>query len=318
MAAKAPKIFIAGIYAMDLVFTGRRMPAPGETVPASGFMRGHGGKGSNQAIAAARAGGDVSFFTFVGDDLFGREAIESWRIEGIHNKAVVIKGEATGAAGIFVNADTGGNAITVFPGASRLMKSGDMDRVEADIAASDVFVVQLEQPVEVAYRGLELAHKHRVATILNPAPAVSLPDDIFAFCDYILPNESESSLLTGLPVETPEQAQAAARVLLSKGVRNVIVTLGEKGALFCDKNESFLVGPVNAGKCVDTTGAGDGFTAGFAVGLGHGLTTRAAMEFATALAGISVTRRGAAPSMPTRTEIEAVLGKNSNAHHSQM
>lgn len=311
MAAKAPKIFIAGIYAVDLVFTARRLPAPGETVSASSFMRGHGGKGSNQAIAAARAGGDVSFFTFIGDDLFGQEAIECWRAEGIHNKAVVIQSEATGAAGIFVDAQTGGNAITVFPGASRLMKSGDIDIVESDIAASDVFVVQLEQPVEVAFRGLELARKHHVATILNPAPALSLPDGIFAFCDFILPNESEASLLTGLPVETPEQAHAAARALLAKGVRNVIVTLGEKGAMFCNRDETFLVEPVNAGRCVDTTGAGDGFTAGFAVGLGRGLGTQAAMEFATALAGISVTRRGATASMPTLTEIEAVLGHSS-------
>lgn len=311
MAAKAPKVFIVGIYAADLVFTGRRLPAPGETVVASGFMRGHGGKGSNQAIAAARAGAEVSFFTFIGDDLFGHEAVERWRAEGIHSKAVVIQGEATGAAGIFVDAHTGGNAITVFPGASGLMKSSDMDKIESDIAASDVFVVQLEQPIEAAFRGLELARKHQVATILNPAPAATLPDGIFALCDYILPNESEASLLTGLPVETTEQAQAAARVLLSKGVRNVIITLGEKGAMFCNGNETFLVEPVNAGICVDTTGAGDGFTAGFAVGLGRGLKPQAAMEFASALAGISVTRHGAAASMPTLAEVQAALVRSS-------
>ncbi len=307
MADRTPRIFVAGIYAVDLVFTGNRAPVPGETIVASGFMRGHGGKGSNQAVAAARAGAEVSFFSFVGDDSFGQEAREFWRIEGIHDKTVCIEGQATGAAGIFVNERTGGNSITVFPGASRLMRKADIDKLESDIAMSDVFVVQLEQPIEVAWRGLELARRHGVATILNPAPAAILPDDIYGLCDYILPNESEASLLTGLPVATPEEALAAGRALLAKGVHNVIVTLGEKGALYCNALETYLAPAIDAGGCVDTTGAGDGFTAGFAVGLGGGLGVRAAMEFAAALAGISVTRQGAAVSMPTRAQIAAML-----------
>ncbi len=308
MADSIPKLFVTGIYAVDLVFTGNRLPATGETVSASGFMRGHGGKGSNQAVAAARAGADVSFFSFIGDDSFGQDAAAFWRTEGVHDKTAIIQGEATGAASIFVDRQTGSNAITVFPGASRLMQKSDIDRLESDIAAADVFVVQLEQPVEVARRGLELARKHHVTTILNPAPAAVLPDAIYPLCDYIVPNESEACLLTGLPVETPAQAQAAARALLAKGVRNVIVTLGEKGALYCSAHETFLVEAVNAGACVDTTGAGDGFTAGCAVGLARGLPARAAMEFAAVLAGISVTRHGAAVSMPTRQEIQAILG----------
>lgn len=302
-----PAIFVVGIYAADLVFTASRLPAPGETIAATGFMRAHGGKGSNQAVAAARAGGRVSFFTFIGDDAFGRDAAKFWHAEGVHSKAVVVKGQATGAAGIFVDPSTGGNAITVFPGAPGTMQAADIDLVEADIAASDVFVVQLEQPIDVAMRGLELARRHGVASILNPAPAVPLPDAIFALCDYLLPNETEAGLLTGLPVETLEQAEAAARALLQKGVGNVIVTLGERGALFCNHAETFLVPPVKAGACVDTTGAGDGFTAGFAVGLGQGMPARDAMRFAAALAGISVTRHGAGVSMPSLAEIRAVL-----------
>ncbi len=302
-----PKLFVAGIYAADLVFTGNRMPVRGETVTATNFMRGHGGKGSNQAIAAARAGADVSFFTFVGDDAFGREAVELWLREGLRSKASVIKGQATGAASIFLDPKTGGNAITVFPGASQLMQASDVDRIESDIAASDVFVVQLEQSVDVARRGLELARKHGVIAILNPAPALDLPDDIFSLCDYIVPNESEASLLTGLPVETCSQAETAARVLLRKGARNVIVTLGEKGALYCGPADTFLVEPFSAGACIDTIGAGDGFIAGIAVGLGKGLPMRDAMRFAATLAGISVTRHGAASSMPTLTEIELAL-----------
>ncbi|MGB3288269.1 MAG: ribokinase [Burkholderiaceae bacterium] len=304
-----PKVFVAGIYAADLVFTGERMPVPGETIIATHFMRGHGGKGSNQAIAAARAGADVSFFTFIGDDVFGQEAVELWRREGVRNKARVVAGQATGAAGIFLDARTGGNAITVFPGASQSMRAGDMDAMEADIAASAVFVVQLEQAMDVARRGLALARKHGVTAILNPAPAPAqgLPDDIFPLCDYIVPNETEASLLTGLPVETPAQAEAAARALLGKGVRNVIITLGAKGALYCGPTDTFLVEPVSAGECIDTVGAGDGFIAGLATGLGKGLPLRDAMKFAAALAGISVTRRGAAASMPMLEEIELVL-----------
>ncbi|HWK72035.1 MAG TPA: PfkB family carbohydrate kinase [Burkholderiaceae bacterium] len=306
-----PKIFVAGIYAADLVFTGDRIPVPGETVIAADFMRGHGGKGSNQAIAAARAGADVSFFTFIGDDAFGREAVELWSREGVGNMASVIKGQATGAAGIFLDSRTGGNAITVFPGASQSMRAFHMDEAEPDIAASDVFVVQLEQSVDVARRGLELARKHGVTAILNPAPAPAqgLPDDLFSLCDYIVPNETEASLLTGLPVETPTQVEAAARALLHKGVRNVIVTLGEKGALYCSPGETFMLGPVSAGACIDTIGAGDGFIAGMAVGLGKGLPVRDAMRFAATLAGISVTRHGAASSMPMLEEIELVLAR---------
>jgi ribokinase len=306
-----PKIFVAGIYAADLVFTGDRMPVPGETVTATNFMRGHGGKGSNQAIAAARAGGDVSFFTFIGDDAFGRDAVELWRREGVRSKAKFIDDQVTGAAGIFLDGRTGRNAITVFPGASRLMQASDMDEVEADIAAADVFVVQLEQPLDVARRGLELARKHGVTAILNPAPALGLPDDTISLCDYIVPNESEASLLTGLPVETCSQAEAAARVLLGKGASNVIVTLGEKGALYCSPSDTFLAEPVSAGVCIDTIGAGDGFIAGIAVGLGKGLSLRDAMRFAATLAGISVTRHGAASSMPTLAEIELALAKHS-------
>ncbi len=285
------------------------MPAPGETVTASNFLRGHGGKGSNQAVAAARAGADVSFFTFIGDDAFGQDAVAFWRYEGVHSKAVVMPAQATGAASIFVDSRTGGNAITVYPGASRLMRPIDVDKVEHDIAESKVFVVQLEQPVDVARRGLELARKNRVTTILNPAPAVDLPDDVFPLCDFILPNETEAGLLTGIAVATVDDAKRAARILLDKGVGNVIITLGEKGALYCGPTQTVLVQAVELGACVDTTGAGDGFTAGFAVGLAKGLPLPDALSFAATLAGISVTRHGAAASMPTLSEIEVALNQ---------
>jgi ribokinase len=303
-----PKIFVSGIYAADLVFTGQRLPVPGETVTASGFMRSHGGKGSNQAIAAARAGAAVSLFGRVGNDAFGREALALWRLEGVDAKVSVMDGLPTGAASIFVDTSTGSNTIAVYPGASSSMRSEDVDAVEQDIAASDVFVVQLEQPVNVVMRGLELARRHGVATVLNPAPAVDLPSQVFPLCDYMLPNESEASALTGMPVDTPADARVAAQALLDKGVRHVIITLGEKGALYCGSDGTFLVEACVVGPCLDPTGAGDGFTAGFSVGLARGMGIRQAMEFGAALAGISVTRTGAAQSMPTLNEIQAIVG----------
>ncbi|MFT0548771.1 ribokinase [Allopusillimonas ginsengisoli] len=300
-------IFVSGIYAADLVFSGRRLPAPGETVTADGFMRSHGGKGSNQAIAAVRAGAQVRFFTLIGDDAFGRAATALWQAEGICSMAKVIDEEVTGAAGIFLDTRTGHNSIFVYPGASRLMTPAHMDALEAEIAASAIFVIQLEQPAEVAARGLEIAHENGVTTILNPAPATILPDDIFARCDYLIPNETEASLLSGIAVNSLESAKAAADVLLEKGVRNVIITLGEKGAVLCNADESHLSPAVYVGPCIDTTGAGDGFAGGFAAGLARGLSPKQAMQFASALAGISVTRHGAAVSMPGIAEIEQVL-----------
>ena len=302
-----PRLFIAGIYAADLVFSASRIPTPGETVQAVGFMRSHGGKGSNQAIAAARAGAEVFFFTLIGDDAFGREASALWRTEGIRSLARTVEGRSTGAAGIVLNSQTGDNAIVVYPGACLDMSERDIEQVESEIASAAAFVIQLEQPVTVALRGLALARKHGVATILNPAPACDLPAEIFPLCDYILPNESEASLLTGLPVQTAQQAESAARALKGKGVRNVIVTLGEKGSLLCNDDGVFTVPAYRAGPCVDTTGAGDGYTAGFATALAGGATVRQAMEFAAVLAGISVTRPGAAASMPARQEIDDAL-----------
>lgn len=304
---ECPRLFIAGIYAADLVFSAGRIPAPGETVQAAGFMRSHGGKGSNQAIAAARAGAEVLFFTLIGDDAFGREASDLWSKEGIRSLARTVEGKNTGAAGIMLDSRTGNNAIVVYPGACLDMSERDIEQMESEIASAAAFVIQLEQPVSVALRGLFLARKHGVATILNPAPACDLPAEIFPLCDYILPNESEASLLTGLPVQTMPQAESAARALREKGARNVIITLGEKGSLLCNDDGVFTVPAYGAGPCVDTTGAGDGYTAGFATALAGGASARQAMEFAAVLAGISVTRPGAGVSMPTRREIDKAL-----------
>jgi ribokinase len=301
------RVFIVGIFVADLTFRATRMPLLGETIAGSGFKMGPGGKGSNQAVAAARAGADVTFCTRLGNDAFGRIALETWKAEGIETRVTVLDGESTGAAQIFVDERDGRNAIIVVPGAAGTMHPSDIDAVETDIAASAVFVTQLEQPLAVARRGLELARRHRVITVFNPAPAEPVDDDMYPLCDYITPNETEAGALTGIEVRTVDDARRAADVLLAKGVGAAIITLGDKGALFHSATHSELVPAFQCGPVVETAGAGDGFTGGLAAALAQGDDPLQAVRFGCALASLSVTRAGTAPSMPTLAEIGAVL-----------
>jgi ribokinase len=304
-------VVILGIYVTDLAFRAQRMPLLGETVAGSAFKMGPGGKGSNQAVAAARAGADVIFCTRIGADAFGEIAQATWAAEGITSRATVMQDTATGAAHIYVDENTGGNAIIVAAGAAGTLVPEDVDKIEADIADAAVFVTQLEQPIPAARRGLELAKKHGVITVFNPAPAMPLTDDIYPLCDYITPNETEAATLTGISIANVEDARRAADVLLEKGARAVIVTLGEAGALLHTSNESTLVPAFNCGRVVETAGAGDGFTGGFAAALARGDSPMEAVRFGCALASLSVTRPGTAPSMPRLEEIEAVLEQRS-------
>ncbi|PMS21139.1 ribokinase [Trinickia dabaoshanensis] len=305
------RVVILGIYVTDLAFRAERMPVIGETIAGSAFAMGPGGKGSNQAVAAARAGAQVVFCTRLGDDAFGAIARETWQAEGIVARATVVEGLATGAAHIFVDAQTGSNAIIVAAGAAGTLGAADAEAIEADIAGAQVFVTQLEQPVAAARRGLEIARKHGVKTVLNPAPALPLPDDIFPLCDYVTPNETEAAALTGVSIASADDARRAADVLLGKGAGAVIVTLGETGALLHSRAQSVLVPAFQCGPVVETAGAGDGFTGGFAAALARGDTPLDAVRFGCALAGISVTRAGTAPSMPRLAEVNALLGAGS-------
>jgi ribokinase len=301
-------VVILGIYVTDLTFRANRMPAIGETIAGTAFAMGPGGKGSNQAVAAARAGADVVFCTRIGADAFGEIAQATWAAEGITSRATVVEGMSTGAAHIFVDDVTGGNAIIVASGAAGTLGPGDVDAIEADIARAKVFVTQLEQPVPAARRGLELARRHGVTTVFNPAPAMPLDDDIFPLCDYITPNETEATTLTGVTIKSVDDARRAADILLAKGARAVIVTLGEEGALLHTPDVSELVPAFHCGRVVETAGAGDGFAGGFAAALARGDAPIEAVRFGCALASLSVTRAGTAPSMPTLAEINAVLG----------
>ncbi|NBB83412.1 MAG: ribokinase, partial [Alphaproteobacteria bacterium] len=215
----------------------------------------------------------------------------------------------TGAAFILVQEGTGENAIVVTMGAAGQLTAADVEAAEDAIAGADVFATNCEVPVPVARRGLEIARAHGVPTILNPAPAVALPDAMFPLVDYLTPNESEAATLTGLPVDGANQAGAAAEALRAKGVGTVVVTLGAAGALIRSDAVRQTVPARPGGPVVDTTGAGDAFNGGFAVALAEGRDPVAAAAFGCAVAGLSVTRIGTAPSMPRRAEVEALLNR---------
>lgn len=303
-------VCILGIFVADLAFRAGRQPAMGETIMGSGFKMGPGGKGSNQAVAAARAGADVTFISRLGRDAFGEIALATWRAERIRTERVALSDDQpTGAAYIFVQETTGENAIIVVPGAADSIGTADVDRAAADIRGARAFVTQLEQPIDAALHGLSIAKRAGVATIFNPAPAAALPDAIYPLCDYITPNETEASAITGVQVTGLDSAKAAADRLLQRGVGTALITLGEAGALYHTARESVLVPSFKAGNVVETTGAGDAFNGGFAAALAAGRPPLEAVRFGCATAGISVTRPGTAPSMPTLAEIGALLAR---------
>lgn len=302
-------VAILGIFVADLAFRAGRMPTIGETIAGSGFKMGPGGKGSNQAVAAARAGAGVTFISKIGRDDFGAVALSTWQREGIVARVEQVADQPTGAAFIYVNDKTGENAIIVVPGAAASITPADVDAAADAIRSAVVFVTQLEQPIDAAMRGLEIARAAGVTTIFNPAPAEPVPDAIYPLCDYVTPNESEASLLTGVTVRTIEDARKAADVFLAKGVGTALITLGENGALLHSRDASVHIPVFEAGPVVETAGAGDAFNGGFAAALSRGDRPEAAARFASALAGISVTRPGTAPSMPMLAEIEALLAR---------
>jgi len=302
-------IVILGVFVADTSYRADRQPRMGETIMGHAFALGPGGKGSNQAVAAAMAGGTVGMITKLGRDAFGEMALATWDKAGVTMLGSVHDDGTTGAAYIFVEAATGNNAIIVYPGVAATLNPADIDARADAIGTARVFVTQLEQPLNAAMRALEIARKGGARTILNPAPAPSepLPDSLLSLCDFITPNETEAEALTGLSVTSPAEAELAARALLARGVGCAIVTLGENGALYCDGDIVLHVPAINAGPVVETTGAGDAFNGGLAVALAEGMTPEAALRFANATAAISVTRPGTAPSMPARAEIDALL-----------
>jgi ribokinase len=301
-------VTVMGSFVADMAFRTEKLPVWGETYMGREFRMGPGGKGSNQAVAAARAGARVRFISKVGRDALGEMARQTWREEGIEATLVLEAQTPTGAAAIILDAATGENAIIVVPGACFTLTSEEVAAARPAIAESAVFLTQLELALPAVEFGLAMAHELGVPTILNPAPGSALPESIFAHCDYVTPNESEAEVLTGIPVRSPAEAERAADALLARGAGTAVITLGAQGALVKNGRIREHVPAIDAGPVLETTGAGDAFNGGFAVALAEGRDLVEAVRFGCAVAGISVTRAGTAPSMPRRQEVDALLG----------
>ncbi len=300
-------IVILGVFVADTSYRADRAPRMGETIMGNSFALGPGGKGSNQAVAAARVGGDVHFITRLGRDPFADMALATWAGAGVQPAISQHDDSYTGAAYIFVEEASGDNAIIVCPGVAGTISPADIEARAGLIGTAGVFLTQLEQPLDAAMRGLELARAGGAVTILNPAPAADLPQGMLGLCDYATPNESEAEGLTGVVVKTVDDATRAAVALRAAGVGTAIITLGENGALFHDGDEPVHVPAFKAGPVVETTGAGDAFNGGFATALARGDAPLEAVRFGCATAAISVTRPGTAPSMPSLQEVQTLL-----------
>lgn len=306
-------IVILGIFVADTAYRAERQPKMGETILGTSFVLGPGGKGSNQAVAAAMAqsgtGGRTHFITRLGRDAFADIARATWEKAGVQPEVTEDVESYTGAAYIFIENATGNNAIIVAPGAAGRVSVDDVEARRGLIEGAATFVTQLEQPIPAARRALEIARAAGVRTILNPAPAAPLDDAMLALCDFVTPNESEAEALTGLAVTSVAEAERAADALIARGVGAAVITLGGNGALYRDRTRSVHVPVISSGPVVETTGAGDAFNGGFAVALSEGMDVVDAVRFGCATAGISVTRPGTAPAMPSRAEIDARLAQ---------
>lgn len=299
------KVVIVGSLNMDLVTRAPRLPRAGETLAGQSFVTVPGGKGANQAVAAARLGASVAMIGCVGDDAYGEQLRAALLAEGVDCQAVTpVTGESTGVALIVVD-DSSQNAIVIVAGGNGHVTASVVDSFDALLSQAEVIICQLEVPLDTVGHVLKRGHELGKTVILNPAPASGpLPPQWFAWIDYLIPNESEAAALTGLPVDSTASADAAASALLAAGVSKVIVTLGEQGALFASKSRSEHF-PAPKVQPIDTTAAGDTFVGGFAAALADGKSESDAIRFGQVAAALSVTRSGAQPSIPTFAEVQA-------------
>lgn len=299
------KVVIVGSLNMDLVTRAPRLPRAGETLAGQSFVTVPGGKGANQAVAAARLGASVAMVGCIGDDAYGEQLRTALLAEGIDCQAVTpVSGESTGVALIVVD-DSSQNAIVIVAGGNGHVTASVVDSFDALLSGAEVIICQLEVPLDTVGHVLKRGHELGKTVILNPAPASGpLPAEWFAWIDYLIPNESEATALTGLPVDSTASADAAASALLKAGVSKVIVTLGEQGALFASASRSEHF-PAPKVQPVDTTAAGDTFVGGFAAALADGKSESDAIRFGQVAAALSVTRSGAQPSIPTFAEVQA-------------
>lgn len=299
------KIVVVGSSNVDLIIKGDKLPKPGETVLGGTFYKAAGGKGANQAVAAARAGGDVSFISCVGNE-YGEESIEGYRNDGINVDHIKVDAElATGIALILVDKN-GENSISVASGANLSLTVSDIQESKQIIESADVLLMQLEIPIEVVEEAAKIAFSAGVKTILNPAPARPLSDELLKYISILTPNESETEILTAMNVKDETDAIKAASLIHKKGVEVLIVTLGSKGALLSTKDETKIISGYKV-EAKDSTAAGDVFNGALAVAIAENKSLDEAIRFANGAAAVSVTRMGAQPSAPSREEIEDIL-----------
>ena len=296
------KILVIGSSNTDMTVKSAKLPAPGETVMGGLFHMGPGGKGANQAVAARRLGGDVTFICKVGRDIFGDNSLAGYEREGIDTSYVMRSDSASGTALILVDG-SGENVISVAPGANADITPEDIRGVADVIAASDYLILQLEIPVDAVLEAAKIAHEAGVYVILNPAPACKLPGEIFRYISLMTPNQTETSILSGMEVDSGESLLKAVAELRAMGVGEFVVTLGSRGSLVIsgDKHEFVPAKKVHA---VDTTAAGDTFCGAVCVALSEGRTLREAAEFATCASALTVQKMGAQDSIPYRTDIQ--------------
>lgn len=296
------KIFVIGSSNTDMVVKSEKLPAAGETILGGRFLMNAGGKGANQAVAAAKLGAEVIFVCKTGDDIFGHQAKKSFQDVGINTDFVFTDSEnPSGVALILVDAK-GENSIAVASGANANLQINEVEKAIEKISKNDIVLLQLETPISTVEFAIKKCYEQGAKVILNPAPAKVLDESVFKYLDIITPNETEAELLTGIKVVDLVSAEQAALILLEKGVKNVIITLGSKGAFLHNSSKKSLISTTKV-KAIDTTAAGDVFNGALAVALSEGSDLEQAIDFACKAAAISVTRMGAQASAPLRNEV---------------
>ena len=298
-------ICIFGVFVADICFFGNKIPAKGETILGNNYIVGPGGKGSNQAIAAARLNGEVNFITKVGKDSHADMAFSLYKDAGVNIDYIIQDPSlSTGVAGIMID-ENGNNAINVFSGAAAHLKNDDIDKNLELIKKSKIFLTQMETPDSTTIYAIKKAKENDCLTILNPAPARKMNKDDFKLLDFFTPNETEAEFYLNKKIDTEQDIKNAAADFLNMGVKNIIITLGEKGSYFANKNEEYFINAFKLkNEVVDTTGAGDAFNGALAVALAKDFSYKDAILFANKVAGISTTRLGAAVSMPLLKKVE--------------
>ncbi len=291
---------------MDLVVKSPRIPAVGETILGGDFIMTPGGKGANQAVAAAKLGAEVYFIARLGEDVFAEQSLNNFTKEAVNTKYIIQTEQTPSGVALITVDDAGNNVIVVAPGANQILSPDDVNRAESDIASSGALIAQLEIPLETVEFAARLANNCGVPFILDPAPAQKLSPELLKMLDVLTPNETEAQILTDIEVTDEDSACIAAKKLLECGVKSVILTMGAKGFLIADNDRIKFVSAVNV-DTVDTTAAGDAFTGSLAVGLAQGKSLYDAALFANYVAALSVTKMGAQSSMPTRETVESFI-----------